>query len=245
VDFGLYARIFWRFRVLVVAGFALALVAGALSVVSIGTGGVEYRQKVLWASHAQLGVTQYGFPWGRLFALNPTSGSETEDQIPVADPNRFNALAVLYARLATSDPVLNQMREDGPLGGQIVAAAARDVDSNTTLPLIDVTAVSTSPEGAVALASRSVDALQTYISDQQTSNEVPSADRVVLEELVHPEGASVFQGRSKTVPVVVFLAVMFATLGLAFVLENLRPRFRGVDPVKDTSVMRTAQRRSA
>ncbi len=41
------------------------------------------------------------------------------------------------------------------------------------------------------------------------------------------------EGRSKTVPIVVFLTVMLAVIGLAFILENLRPRVRPVADVSD------------
>ena len=41
------------------------------------------------------------------------------------------------------------------------------------------------------------------------------------------------EGRSKTVPIVVFLTVMLAVIGLAFILENLRPRVRPVADVAD------------
>jgi hypothetical protein len=34
----------------------------------------------------------------------------------------------------------------------------------------------------------------------------------------------VFQGRKLTVPIIIFLSVMIVTFGLAFILENLRPR---------------------
>jgi hypothetical protein len=48
----------------------------------------------------------------------------------------------------------------------------------------------------------------------------------------------------------VFLAVMFATIGLAFVLENARPRRRDVDPpdsqdVDSSTGQDTQRRRSA
>lgn len=252
MDFRLYASILWRFRLIVAAGLVLAIVAAALSVVRIGPGGVGYRQSELWASTARLGVTQQGFPWGRLFAQPPTSadgsvsgGASGRDQIPIANPDRFNALAILYAELATSDPVRALMLGDGPVRGQIVATPLRDADSGVLLPLIDLTGISDSPEGSVALTSRGVDALQRYLETEQSSNEVPSSDRVVLQELTRPMHAQVFRPRSKTMAAVVFLAVAFATVALVFVLENLRPRFRNVDESAQTPVSSAARRRTA
>ena len=45
--------------------------------------------------------------------------------------------------------------------------------------------------------------------------------------------------RSKTMPIVIFLAVMFATMSLVFVLENLRPR-----PAEDAAVVPIVQDRA-
>jgi hypothetical protein len=73
------------------------------------------------------------------------------------------------------------------------------------------------------LAQQSADAFRTYIRMQQIANNVPADDRVIVEQLVRPKPAEVARPRSKTMPVVVFLAVMLATVGLAFLLENMRP----------------------
>ena len=72
----------------------------------LGPDGITNRQSEEWSSTTRLGVTQNGFPWGRLLAQDLTA-SETVERlgIPIADPNRLTALAVLYAELATSDPV--------------------------------------------------------------------------------------------------------------------------------------------
>jgi hypothetical protein len=234
VDFRLYARVLWRFKVIVALGLVLGLSAGALSLVRVSTDGFTYRQPELWSSTTRLGVTQNGFPWGRLFAQSPlpedqttTTGQEgTAGEIPIADPNRFNSLAVLYAELATSDPVLGLMRRNGPIPGKVIAVALRDSESGTMLPLIDLTAISTSPEGAVELAVRSSKALDTYVQEQQQANEVPSSDRVLVQVVVRPKAAEIFQPRPKTMPVVVFFVVMLATIGLVFLLESLRPRLR-------------------
>jgi hypothetical protein len=252
VDFRLYARILWRFRAIVAVGLVLAVAAAVLSVVRVGPGGVDYRQSELWASTARLGVTQQGFPWGRLFAQPPTgadgsgsSAASESDQIPIANPDRFNALAILYAELASSDQVRAIMLRDGPVRGQILATPLRDADSGVLLPLIDLTGISDSPEGAVALTSRGVDALQSYLETEQASNDVPASDRVVLQEVTRPIEAHVFKPRSKTMAAVVFLAVALATVALVFVLENLRPRFRNADESAPAPVSSAARRRTA
>lgn len=251
MDLRLYARVLWRFRLICLAGFILALLLATLSVVRVGPHGLAYRQSELWSSTTRLGVTQQGFPWGRLFAQEPAANgtlTPAEDGnkhgIPIADPNRFKDLAILYAELATSDPVRRLMRHDGPpIPGQILAEPVV-VQDNQVLPLIDLTAISTTPANAVALAKRGANALATYIKAQQTANKVPSTDRAVVQQILRAKGPKVYRPRSKTMAIVIFLAVMFVTIGLAFLLENLRPRLRELgEPVG--SAFQDKVRRSA
>ena len=243
MDFRLYGRVLWRFKPIVLLGFVLAVALAGLSVVHVSRDGVTYRESVLWSSTTRIGVTQKGFPWGRLLAQEQTPGEAAQNLgIPQADPNRLNTLAVLYAELATSDPVRSLMRLDGAIPlcdresdsgasgrasdrcGKIVATPVVVGDNRVALPLVDLMAIAPSPRAAVDLAQQSADAFGTYIRDQQKANDVPQADRVVVQQLVRPKPPEVFQPRSKTMPIVVFLAVMFATVGLAFLLENARPR---------------------
>lgn len=230
MDFQLYARVLWRFKLLVLLGLMLATALATLSLVRVSADGLTYRQVELWQSTTRLGVTQNGFPWGRLLATEPTAGEQAQRLgIPIADPNRLNGLTVLYAELATSDPVRQLMRRDGPIGGQIIATPVIVGESRNLLPLIDLVAISSSPQAAIKLAERGSKAFDTYLLEQQRANKVPAADRVVVEQLMRPRAAAIFQGRSMTMPIVIFLAVMFATVALIFLLENLRPRRRELD----------------
>lgn len=255
MDFKLYARVLWRFRIIVLLGLILAMALALLSTVRVGRHGTTYRDPELWSSTMRLLVTQNGFPEGRLYAQGPatpgagattTPGPTTKLGIPVVDPARFNTLAILYAELATSDSVRQLMRRDGPVRGQIVASPLRDEQSGTLLPLIDLAAISTSPREAVMLALRGANALNAYLAEQQRANNVPAADRVLVQTIVRPKGARLFQPRSKTMPIVIFLVVMLAIMGLAFLLENLKPRAREAGGPQESDLADTAaQRRSA
>jgi hypothetical protein len=224
MDLQLYGRVLWRFRFLVALGLILALSLALVSTVHVGRNGMSYRQHELWSSTVRLTVTQEGFPEGRLYGQEPVApGTEPRGGLMV-DPNRFNALAIYYAEMANSDQVRQVMRRSGPIAGKIIAAGARDDASGTLLPFIDLASIATTPLGAVQLADRGAAALKTYVQEQQARNDVPKADRVVLETTVEPRSVELFQPRSKTMPIVVFLLVMGAIIGLAFLLENLRPR---------------------
>jgi hypothetical protein len=63
--------------------------------------------------------------------------------------------------------------------------------------------------------------------------------------MVAPQDAVLVVGRKKTLPITVFLAVLIATLGLAFILENLRPRLRSVSLAEPQADPRTRDRQSA
>jgi hypothetical protein len=68
---------------------------------------------------------------------------------------------------------------------------------------------------------------------QQAQADIPDKQRVVLQVFSAARNATVVSGRKKTLPIVIFLSVLLATIGLAFVLENLRPRLREVEAVPE------------
>ncbi len=103
--------------------------------------------------------------------------------IPLADPNRLNNLTILYAELATSDPVLRQMRRDGPIRGKIMAAPVVVQDGRYTLPLIDIVSIAATPLAAIKLSLRGTKAFQTYLTQQQRVNKVPDTDRVLVQQV--------------------------------------------------------------
>jgi uncharacterized protein involved in exopolysaccharide biosynthesis len=65
-----------------------------------------------------------------------------------------------------------------------------------------------------------------YVRSQQALAAIPNGDRVDLQVLQNATPPVVVVPRKKTLAIVVFLAVVVAVVGLAFVLENLRPRAR-------------------
>src|SRR5688572_29756916 len=115
VDIQLYLRVLWRFRLLVAAGFTLAVVLALLSFARVsfenglGPPKLTYREQEKWVSYSTLYVTQPGFPWGYSVIKQPDPDEQLETRTKqiapeFADPTRFASLAVLYAYLATSDP---------------------------------------------------------------------------------------------------------------------------------------------
>jgi hypothetical protein len=115
-------------------------------------------------------------------------------------------------------------------GAQIQAAALTTSPGSTdALPIISIAGIAGSPQDSLALTTRDTDALVAYIRDQQAANGIRNANRVVVQVIKHPGQVTVLKGRSKTVPVMVFLAVLILVIAVVLVLENMRPRIRKVE----------------
>jgi hypothetical protein len=226
MDLGLYFRVLWRFRVLMLAGLAVAILLAVFSAARITPSGLKYRKAEQYVSYATLFVTQQGFPWGQLHA--PQS----------ADANHFTSLAIVYSQLATTDPVRQILLRGGPIRGTFQVAPVLDTTNQEPLPLISVAAFGDSPQAAITLAKRETSALLTYIRAQQQGNAISADNRVNVDVVRKAQYASLYKGRSMTLPIVVFLVVLIAFSALAFILENARPRMKVVptSPPRRTSV---------
>jgi len=234
MDLHLYFRVLWRFRLIVVIGFLLAVALMVFSMFSVsfagGSPSLTYREAETWRSDATLFVTQEGFPWGRIRVGEAAvsidrQGDPTEPKF--ATPDRFADLAVVYSEIAQSDAIRKIMLDDGPIQGEIQSESMTS-DDGDGLPMFGITALADSAAGAVALSRRQIDAFQSYIADEQARNDIPADQKVDVMALAQPRNAVLEVPRKKTRPLAIFLAVMIATLGLAFVLENMRPRIRAV-----------------
>jgi hypothetical protein len=235
VNLQLYFRVARRFKWLVgfgiLAAFALAFLA--MAKVSYGHGQglqVHYRSDVVFQSEAILLVSTPGFPWGR---ATPTVGIGADANKPdpagaVASQNRLTSIAVLYAQMANSDPVHKLLEKSGPPVRRKDINAAPVVQAFSSvgplLPLISITGNGPSKEIAESNARREVQAFLTYLENEQHVAGIKADQRVVVQVLNEAQPAKVVQGRKKTMSILVFLTVMIAVWGLAFMLENMRPR---------------------
>ena len=204
MDFRLFLNVLRRFRLIVGIGFVLACALAFFSFVKIGSNGLEYRQQVKWMSTARVLVTS------------------TNDN-PVQ-------LAITYAALATSDEVTNAAIHKHGIAGTLQADFGYINRTSIALPTVLVSAISATPANSAILANDGIVALERFVARQQAELGVPPAKRAELQQLNRalPSAAQVATPRSKTLPVVVFVLIMAATVGLAFMLENLRPRVRAV-----------------
>jgi hypothetical protein len=258
MDLQLILRVLWRFRLVVAIGTVLAIVLAVMSYVKINPTGdpkVSYRQTEQWESLTTLFVTSQGFPWGSIGRTDETAAEEAaaadveEGPTPKGlDPVHLTGLAALYVRLATSDPVLKRVAPDGEMKGTLAAfpVSSDDTGRGSVLPMVTLSAIGETPEQAQDLARRHAKAFVGYIREEQQMAPLPPDERVVVQVVRQPAEPQLLEGRKKTRPMVVFFAVMIIVLGIAFTLENLRPRVRvlpGQEPVD--LMLHDASRRSA
>jgi hypothetical protein len=233
VDLNRFLQVLARFRVLVLCGLALAISLAFVSYVRVsfenGKPTVSYRSNEQWASYTRVLLTQPGFKWGNSYA----GASEDALSSQAAVEGRLPDLANLYSSLVTSDNVRRIMLRQGPFKGGVSAAALpAGPSSSAVLPIINIRAIGFTARSSVALANRARDALRAYVDEQQQVNGVPPRDRIRLAVLNTGFGTELVQPRKKILPVVIFLAVMFATVTLALTLENVRPRVATVGEIE-------------
>jgi len=233
VDLQLYFRVLWRFKFLVALGILLAIGLAILSFAAPNFSGkgplLQPRQGEQWVSYSELFVTPNGFPWGKIVDGVPAqSTTKSRDEAPSGDPNRFSNLAVLYAHLATSDPVRKILLKDGPMHGEIDAAPVLAGDSNLAgaLPLIRIAGIADTDQHALQLVVRTSAAFKKFLTQEQEASQTPEANRVRVVVVKRGDKPQLLSGRSMTLPMVVFIAVMILVSGLCFILENMRPRKR-------------------
>ena len=240
MDLNLYLRVLWRFRILALIGLLLATLLALLSLVKVDVSNgfdLSYRDSEQWASSASIFITQEGFPLGRSIydEVVPVGSPGTTDPNATSyvprynDPGRFASYAPLYARLASSDLLKNEMLRDGPLPGTVSASPGTDpTNPGVILPLVEIRGFATTAADAKATAARATRALVDYVRQQQAGNKIAVDSRVILRVLDEPSPPVLATPRTKTRPVFVFIAVLLAVAGLIFLLENVRPRVRVV-----------------
>jgi len=200
VDLRLYGRVISRFRYLVAGGVALAVVLTFLTMFKVGAHGVAWRQQKTYQATEKLLLDNLGG--------SAASGLDAGTVI-VLDAEVANGDVV--RRLATGT--------GGPLGGKYVVTAVSGGSAIGPLPLLEIDAFAHQPRTATAIATRVAEALRSYLPDN-----VPGNSRVVFRVTSSPNHPIVSQGRKFTVPIVILISILVVTFGLAFLLENLRPR---------------------
>ncbi len=225
MDLRHHIRVWFRWKLILIVGFVLAVVLGIFATFQPSTSGkLKWRSEAVYTTKSRILITQTGFPWGR--ATLPGSAVAPDPKADgavaqFADPSRFSNLAIIYAYIGQSDQVRALIRPL-PKPDQI-SVVWQATGSGDALPLIEITAKGTTASGAQGLNFKAIDALRGYLREQMDANEVPRKQRVVMQVLNPPLEGKLESGRTPTLSLVAFVLIMVATLLLVYILENIFP----------------------
>ena len=182
---------------LVLGGLTLAVFLAILSVARVSSDGLSYRSDEVWKSTTTLLLTRKGNTF--------------------AAPMDYSPLTDLYSRLANSDAVRRSMLKAGAQKDWKITATpvAPTFNPGAVLPVIELAGEAPTPRDAVKATVLGRQAFLDYISGQKGSAGIEVLQNATKPTLAVP--------RSKTLPIITFLAILSATIALAFILENVRP----------------------
>ena len=229
MDLRVFAAVVRRFKKLVIGGFVLA---SLLALVSYGTPAlvngkptIKPRGSEVWSSQTLLMLSQATFPYGRAVEQYPTGPNNTQSSPPVGDSTLPN-LAPIYVRLANGTAVLSGIHKMARVPGTVWASAVYDPVSNEPLPFVTLSSTAPTAADAARLANTAATVFQSVVATQQSTAQIPSDQRVQLQLLTNGNKPKLIDGPKKTIPMLLFVTVLAASIVLAFMLENANPRVK-------------------
>lgn len=254
MDFKLFLGVVKRYKRIVISGSVLAVV---LSVLSYGMPGMKGgkptiipRGSEVWQAEAELLISEEGFPYGRAVTqVIPGKGTSIPPQT-YGDEGYLASLSSVYAAMANGTSLQHEVAAEAhvpvcPSGvtaagssttassagpcGTVTAAEVADPNTSTPLPLVTLTASAPTAGDAAKLATTTVSVLQSNITQQQAAAGTPVDQRVRLQTLQSGAVATLTQGHSKSIPMLVLFAIVSASIALAFILNS-----HSEDPVRST-----------
>jgi hypothetical protein len=249
VDLALYMRVLWRFRIIVAVGLMIGSLLALTSLARFDFAGAKPTLAAngdeVWLSASTLFVTQDGFPWGRTIfdeTVKVEGAGEEPTLIPrFGDPGRYSGLATLYAELAKSDAVRRAFNRNAPRGVTYEPDIVKSSDGGSVLPMIYMKGFGPTPALAEAAANVAAEEFRKYLAAEQAKANIPKDRRVSVVVTARAIPAEIIEPRSIVRPIFLFLLALMGAIGLAFVLENLRPSSRKVTPEVRSVVLSGAE----
>jgi len=94
----------------------------------------------------------------------------------------------------------------------------------SSFPVIEVQATAAGPKEAKRLAQQTTAAFTNWLVTSQNSGRVPLSERILVQEIQSPQHAISSGGTKKSLPLAVGAVVLVMFLGLAILLDRMRPR---------------------
>ena len=253
MDIKLFVAVVKRYRRMVIGGTLLAVV---LAVLSYGTPGLKGgkptiipRGAEVWQGNAVVLISQAGFPYDRAVQqVIPGKGISIPAQT-IGDLSYMSNLSSVYAAMANSDSVLHEVETeahvpvcsvtttatapptaDASAGcGSVVASSLQQQGTGSPLPLITLTSSAPTASEAARLASTTIAVLRSKITQEQAAADTPVEQRVELQTVNDGSPATLSEGHSTSLPMLVLFAVVSASIALAFIRNN-----HSANPVRST-----------
>jgi hypothetical protein len=240
-----YLRAVRRFWWVVLAGVAIGayLALSSLYTVQLYPPKLTSNTEISYTAFTRLLVTsqdnshlRYQFSiYGEFPVRDPESGEptgESEQAVINSQPPDLNTLvraANLYPLLLESDQVAEFREEEyGRLEGSVSAQgiysfATANRFELSEIPVIQLSAVATTPEGAVELADKTAKAFIGWMRREQAADDIPPQDRIVVQQMNEPTAAVPSPAASRTMPFLLFMVIVGGFLVLAILLDRLVP----------------------
>jgi capsular polysaccharide biosynthesis protein len=231
-----------RFRLVIAVGLVVGAAVALTSAYKVDLGTLPpkltAREQPTYTAGTQLEVSSPVQPYYRsavdVPVVAPSAGDEEDEPtnlVEQAEPSvqTLIAAANYYPYVIEGDAV-RALRERlfGEIEGEISATAIGATITPSRhepgrLPFIQVIATSDSPQRAIDLAQHTAEAFIRHVQVQQRETGIRPEQRLVVKQLRRPERTFAAGGTSPTLPVLVFFAFVAASVGIAFVLDRMRP----------------------
>jgi len=215
MDIGLFLTVLWRAKWVLLGGILFGLVIAALAYGRPGVSGgrptLTPNTAEVWQSESQLLITQASFPFSQGQTASPPQTGLSE-------------LSPVYATLANGDAVQAEIRRQVGVPGKVKASESLDVAISAALPFVNLIATAPTANDATRLAAGAASVLHAYVIQQQTAARIAPSQRVELAVVQSGANTKLVEGHKLTVPLLVFIAILFAVVSLVFLNENVRPR---------------------
>jgi hypothetical protein len=217
LDLALYTSLLDRHRRLVIVGVVASLALAVLSFVRVSPSGIGYRSSERWVNEATLVVTQAGFNEGR------SGGGAAVD----TTLQRFSTLVNVYAALVESDQVVNLLVKRGLVdradvsNGEIPVVATPVVsDNGASTPLMTITGSASTAAKATALTVGATRAFIDTLERRQRAAGIPASQRTLVQPVRRFGEPTLVAPRSKSLPIIAFLAGLSATFGAVIIRDG-------------------------
>jgi hypothetical protein len=228
-----YLHALGRFWWLLVLGVGIAGIAAILAVyrVDFSSMGLEKKAQLTYTASSRLLVTSDEAPYLRHSITRDVAGADgtTQEYTSAPDIGTLISAANLYPILIESDEV-QELREEmaGPLPGSVSTRAIYEVNSPSRfelsqVPVVEVFGSAGTSADAVAITQATVDAFRAYVHQTQNAAGLRRQERILIQEIQQPAGATATGGTSASLPLMLFVLIAAAFFALAILLDRLFP----------------------